>query len=166
MEIMTGLNRNMGLMSQFSCLNSLMDPCLQLRTGCSKVYLFKTSFPIFKKQGIIAIFAGGITGIILFMVVLNAYHLFNTLPYVPPIEDTEGSIIAEQLENKEANISYIWIYNNTWVNVNLSTYYSRLIDGILVGSINGTFAMALIHEPSAEIAQGSYGSLSFFNKHP
>jgi hypothetical protein len=105
-----------------------------------------------KKQGILAILAGGITGILLFTTVLTLYHSFNTLPYVPPVEETIGSKIAEDMEKKESNITYVWIFNNTWVNINISEHYQRFIDGILIGDINGTFSMALLNEPNAHIA--------------
>ncbi len=106
----------------------------------------------FKKQGLIAIFAGGITGILLFLAVSSLYNSFNIIPFVPPVEETTGSTIAKEMESKEANISYVWIFNNTWLNVNISTHYSKFIDGIQVGDINGTFTMALLHEPTATIS--------------
>ncbi len=105
-----------------------------------------------KKQGLLAIFAGGITGILLFTTVLTLYNSFNILPYIPPVEDTLGSKIAEDMERKESNITYVRIFNNTWVNVNISDHYERFIDGILIGYINGTFSMALLNEPNADIA--------------
>jgi hypothetical protein len=108
----------------------------------------------FKTHGLIGIFAGGITGILLFLAVSSIYYSFlnpTDDPYIPPVEDTIGTAIAKQMESKEANISYLWIFNNTWLNLNISTHYSRFIDGLLVGMINDTFSMALLNEPRAEI---------------
>ncbi|MHA1995054.1 MAG: hypothetical protein ACW97Z_10970 [Candidatus Hodarchaeales archaeon] len=108
----------------------------------------------FKKHGLIGIFAGGMTGILLFVAISSIYYSFlapTEPPINPIVEDTMGSGIAKQMESKEANISYLWIYNNTWLNLNISTHYSRFIDGLLVGSLNGTFSMALLNEPSAAI---------------
>ncbi|MFW9904748.1 MAG: hypothetical protein ACFFFH_10480 [Candidatus Thorarchaeota archaeon] len=112
------------------------------------------------KYGIIAIVIGGIIASGAFIV---AYNLLNS-------EDKDhengngnkngeiptggiGAKIAARMAASNDNISYVWCYNNTWVNINLSDYYDPLyIDGIRVGLVNDTPRMALIHEPSAELA--------------
>jgi len=109
------------------------------------------------KYGFFAIVIGGIIATSAFIV---AYNLLNS-------EDTNGNgngngkppqggigaQIAARMAASEENISYVWCYNNTWVNLNLSEHYDPLyIDGVRVGLVENTPRMALIHEPAAELA--------------
>ncbi|MHA1967187.1 MAG: hypothetical protein ACW964_05240 [Candidatus Hodarchaeales archaeon] len=71
-----------------------------------------------------------------------------------------GARIAARMAEFEQNITYIWCANNTWTNVNLSSYYGMLIDGFRVGLVNDTPQMALIHEPEAEFADISQQDLN------
>ncbi|MFX1516459.1 MAG: hypothetical protein ACFFC6_09120 [Promethearchaeota archaeon] len=107
------------------------------------------------KYGIFAIVIGGIIATTAFIV---AYNLLNN-------EDTNGNgngngeppqggigaQIAARMAASEENISYVWCYNNTWVNLNLSSHYDEYIDGIRVGLVEDTPKMALIHEPVADV---------------
>lgn len=114
------------------------------------------------KYGIIAVVIGGIIATSAFIV---AYNLLNSED--PNHENGNGNNngngetpqggigaqIAARMAASEDNISYVWCYNNTWVNLNLSTHYGPLfIDGVRVGLVNNTPRMALIHEPVAELA--------------
>lgn len=112
------------------------------------------------KYGIIAIVIGGIIATGAFIV---AYNILNSEDPSnengngngngKPIEGGIGARIAARMAASEENISYVWCYNNTWVNLNLSEHYVPIfIDGILVGLVNDTPRMALIHEPEAELA--------------
>ncbi|MFX0206848.1 MAG: hypothetical protein ACFFDT_12750 [Candidatus Hodarchaeota archaeon] len=116
------------------------------------------------KYGIIAIVIGGIIATSAFFV---AYNLLNSENNNPengdgngdgngngePPQGGIGAQIAARMAASEENISYVWCYNNTWVNFNLSEHYSPLyIDGIRIGLVNDAPKMALIHEPAAELA--------------
>ncbi|MHA1228822.1 MAG: hypothetical protein ACTSR2_09665 [Candidatus Hodarchaeales archaeon] len=107
-----------------------------------------------KKYGVIAIVAGGILGVFAFGVMLNLTQLPNNgiNPPPPVVGKGIGFRIAQKMLNSQDNVSYVWCYNNTWVNVNISEHYGRMIDGVRAGFINDTPSMALIHEPQAEIA--------------
>ncbi|MHA2364415.1 MAG: hypothetical protein ACXAC7_10690 [Candidatus Hodarchaeales archaeon] len=48
-------------------------------------------------------------------------------------------------------ISYIWLYNNTFTNIELSSHFNRYIDGVLVSKDNQTLQMALVHVPNSSI---------------
>jgi hypothetical protein len=119
------------------------------------------------RNGLLALITGGIIAIILFMTISNFIYPFFS-PEDPPddpiVEDTLGKIIAKQMETKESNIEYVWIYNNTWVNVELSAHYypahDKMIDGLLFGYIEENFSLALIHEPEADITQINRSELS------
>ncbi|UCG01260.1 MAG: hypothetical protein JSW11_16790 [Candidatus Heimdallarchaeota archaeon] len=118
------------------------------------------------KYGIIAIVIGGIIATSAFII---AYNILNNQDTnhengngngngdgngngeIP--EGGIGAQIAARMAASEDNISYVWCYNNTWVNFNLSMHYTPLyIDGIRVGLVNDIPKMALIHEPVAELA--------------
>jgi len=100
----------------------------------------------------VAVILGSLFAIITFSVLLNATQL--TPPgQNPPIAKGIGAKIAERMEANEDNISYIWCYNNSWVNLNLSEHYEQFIDGLRIGLVDQTPTAALIHEPTADIAE-------------
>ena len=113
------------------------------------------------KYGLFAIVIGGIIATSVFIV---AYNLLNNQDTNnngngngngngEPPQGGIGAQIAARMAASEENISYVWCYNNTWVNLNLSTHYDPLyIDGVRVGLVEDTPRMALIHEPTAELA--------------
>ena len=109
------------------------------------------------KYGLFAIVIGGIIATSAFIV---AYNLLNTGDTNgngngngEPPQGGIGAQIAARMAASEENISYVWCYNNTWVNLNLSSHYEPLyIDGVRVGLVEDTPKMALIHEPAAELA--------------
>jgi hypothetical protein len=122
------------------------------------------------KYGIIAIVIGGIIATSAFIFaynILNAQDANHENGNGDGNGDGEtpvggiGAQIASRMAASEENISYVWCYNNTWVNFNLSTHYDPLyIDGIRVGLVNDTPKMALIHEPKAKVADISQEDLN------
>lgn len=116
------------------------------------------------RYGVIAIIIGSIIAVTVFTFALialnNDLNNGNDNGNGEKVEGGIGARIAERMADSEDNISYIWCYNNTWTNMNLSTHYERLIDGIRVGLINDIPQMALIHEPEAEIANISQQTLN------
>jgi len=101
----------------------------------------------------VAVILGSVFAIITFSVLLNATQLPPTDPN-PPVPGGIGAKIAERMEANEENISYIWCYNNTWVNLHLSNHYQDIdfIDGVRIGLVDQTPTAALIHEPTADFA--------------
>ncbi|WP_455139497.1 hypothetical protein [Candidatus Hodarchaeum mangrovi] len=118
-----------------------------------------------KKYGAIAVISGGILSVIIFGILLNATDI---IPGPGPGPDNPPSIgvglrLATRMQNSEDNISYIWCYNNSWVNINLTEHYQTkvdMIDGIRVGLVNDTPTIALIHEPMAEISTFNISDLN------
>jgi hypothetical protein len=110
-----------------------------------------------KKFGAFALITGGIMIVILVIFALNVFFPAtlpedNNQPPPPSSEKGIGYRIASRMAAAEENVSYVWCYNNTWVNLNLSNhYYPEFIDGVRIGLMNDTSKMALIHEPNAEI---------------
>jgi hypothetical protein len=86
----------------------------------------------------------------------------NTLPLLlnpldenqhPSNGDNIGFRIASRMSASEDEIAYVWCYNNTFTNMNLSTHFGKYIDGVRVGRLaNDTQQAALIHEPLADFA--------------
>jgi len=66
----------------------------------------------------------------------------------PPIQKGIGYKIATRMEAAENNVEYVWCYNNTFTNLNLSSSYEKYIDGVRISKNQ----MALINEPSADMA--------------
>jgi hypothetical protein len=100
----------------------------------------------------VAVILGSIFAIITFSILLNATQLTPQGPN-PPVAKGIGAKIAEGMETNEDNISYIWCYNNTWTNLNLSAHYEEFIDGVRIGLVDQTPTAALIHEPTANFAE-------------
>lgn len=103
-----------------------------------------------QKYIVVAVVLGSVFAIVTFAVLLNATKV--TPPFDPPIAKGIGAKIAERMESNEENISYIWCYNNTWANLNLSEHYGEFIDGVLIDLVDQTPTAALIHEPTADFA--------------
>ncbi len=108
-----------------------------------------------KQFGSLVLIFGGIFSVILVIFALNV--LFpptlpedNNQPPSTPSEKGIGYLIASRMAAAEENVSYVWCYNNTWVNLDLSEHYGKYIDGVRIGLVNDSSKMALIHEPSAE----------------
>jgi hypothetical protein len=99
----------------------------------------------------VAVIFGSILAIITFNVLLNATQVNPPGPN-PPGNQGLGMKIAARMETREENISYIWCYNNTWANLNLSEHYGEFIDGVLIDLVDQTPTAALIHEPTADFA--------------
>lgn len=112
-----------------------------------------------KRMGMIGLVLGGVMAFSVFLIIYNLNLPNGTLP---PQENLVGERIAARMAAAEENISYVWCYNNSFVNFNLSEYYSPLyIDGVSIGrSLNSSVVMALIHEPLAEIEEVSQSSLN------
>ncbi len=108
------------------------------------------------RYGVIAIIIGSIIAVSVFtfafIALNNDLNNGNNNGNGETVEGGVGARIAARMADSEDNISYIWCYNNTWTNMNLSTHYERLIDGIRVGLVDNVPQVALIHEPEAEIA--------------
>ncbi|MFW9777438.1 MAG: hypothetical protein ACFFE8_01210 [Candidatus Heimdallarchaeota archaeon] len=102
--------------------------------------------------GLVIVFCG----IIVLAIALNSLSLL-----LKPVEENEqppddnriGFRIASRMSASEDEIAYVWCYNNTFTNLNLSTHFNKYIDGVRVGRLaNGSQQMALIHEPLADFA--------------
>lgn len=105
------------------------------------------------KYGAIALVIGGILSASIFVVALNLVNnQTNPGDNNPTPSEGIGARIAARMANAEDSISYVWMYNNSFVNVNLSAHYVPHIDGVRIGLVNNEQKMALIHEPLAEIA--------------
>ena len=102
-----------------------------------------------QKYGAIAIILGSVLAIVTFSVLLNVTQ--DNPPEPPPPVGGVGSKIAERMEAMEENISYIWCYNNTFTNINISNHFQMYIDGVRIGLVDNNPMIALIHEPEAEI---------------
>ena len=104
------------------------------------------------KYGAIALIFGGIISASIFVVVLNLSNDLNGPDdNDPPQSSGIGARIAARMAKAEDNISYVWIFNNSFVNGNLSDHYGEYIDGVSIGLVNNEQKMALIHEPAAEV---------------
>lgn len=108
-----------------------------------------------KKLGAFVLVSGGIVIVILTIFMLNVFFPAtlpedNNQPPSTPSEKGIGYRIASRMAAAEENVSYVWCYNNTWVNLNLSNHYGEYIDGVRIGLVNDTSKLALIHEPNAE----------------
>ncbi len=77
----------------------------------------------------------------------------------PPVDQgnnenvkTIGARIAAQMETARTKISFLWSYNNTWTNDNLTNIYGVYVDALLVGmsETSNQSTIAVIHEPLAE----------------
>jgi hypothetical protein len=111
-----------------------------------------------KKYSLLAISFGVILAVSVLFVGLN---LLNApADDLPPTGEGVGSQIALRMEAAEENTTSVWIYNNTFANVNLSSLYGEFIDGVAVGAVGSVLKMALIHEPTAEIADVSQQDLN------
>ena len=104
-----------------------------------------------QKYVAIAVIIGSIFAIISFSVILNLTQT-NLPDPNPPITQGLGMKIASRMETREGDISYIWCYNNTWVNLNLTEHYGEYIDGVLIDLVDQSPTAALIHEPTADFA--------------
>ena len=110
-----------------------------------------------KKSVLFAVISGGILAISILFITLN---LDNTPNGDPGLNEGIGSQIAARMESIEENVSYVWIYNNTFANVNLSNHYNNFIDGVGIGYVDEVLKMALVHEPTADIANISQNDLN------
>ncbi|MFW9856757.1 MAG: hypothetical protein ACFFFG_17030 [Candidatus Thorarchaeota archaeon] len=95
-------------------------------------------------------------GVIVLAIALNSLPLLlNPVDenQQPPDDNKIGFRIASRMSASEDEIAYVWCYNNTFTNLNLSTHFGKYIDGVRVGRLaNGSQEMALIHEPVADFA--------------
>ena len=111
-----------------------------------------------KKYSLLAITIGVILAV---SVLIVGFNLLNT----PNTDESQngggiGAKIALRMEETHENISSVWIYNNTFANLDLSNLYGKFIDGIAIGSIDSVLKMVLIHEPTADIADISQQDLN------
>ena len=111
-----------------------------------------------KKYNLLAISIGLVLAVSVLIIGLNLLNTPDT--DLPPTGKGAGFRIASRMEEAEENISSVWIYNNTFAKVNLSALYGELIDGIAIGTVDSVLKMALIHEPTAEIANISQQDLN------
>ncbi|MFX0173300.1 MAG: hypothetical protein ACFE9L_15510 [Candidatus Hodarchaeota archaeon] len=75
---------------------------------------------------------------------------------LPPPQNGIGYKIATSMEAAENNVEYVWSYNNTFTNLNLSTVYGEYIDGIRISKSQ----MVLINEPLADFADIEQSTLN------
>ncbi|MFX0150410.1 MAG: hypothetical protein ACFFAJ_06495 [Candidatus Hodarchaeota archaeon] len=101
---------------------------------------------------------GTIFSVLLAVVVLSMVAFIMNLDSEdpPPPQNGIGYKIATRMEAAENNVEYVWSYNNTFTNLNLSTAYEKYIDGIRISKNQ----MALINEPSAEFASIEQSTLN------
>ncbi|MHA2239786.1 MAG: hypothetical protein ACXAB2_15705 [Candidatus Hodarchaeales archaeon] len=113
---------------------------------------------IMKKSALFAVITGGMLALSILFITIN---LNNPGPGgTPGVEDGVGFQIAARMEASEENVSYVWIYNNTFANVNLSSHYDEYIDGVGIGIVEEVLKMALVHEPTADIADINQNNLN------
>ncbi|MFX0183835.1 MAG: hypothetical protein ACFE95_12195 [Candidatus Hodarchaeota archaeon] len=74
----------------------------------------------------------------------------------PPPQNGIGYKIANRMEAAENSVEYVWCYNNTFTNLNLSTSYGKYIDGVRISKNK----IALINEPSADMADIDQATLN------
>ena len=74
--------------------------------------------------------------------------------------EIKGKLIAQELNEKYNNISYIWLYNNTFCNSNLTSQFGMYIDGLRVAKKENTMEMALIYEPNISVTTVDNQNLS------
>lgn len=114
-----------------------------------------------KKYGAIALIFGGIISASLFVVVLNlGDDIVGPGDNDPSQFSGIGARIAARMAETEDNISYVWMYNNSFVNGNLSEHYEQPIDGVRIGLVNNEQKIALIHEPAAEVVDINQSDLN------
>ena len=113
---------------------------------------------IMKKSTLFAVITGTLLSLSILVILIN---LDNSPPGGNPDPiDGVGSQIAARMEAIEENVSYVWIYNNSFANVNLSSHYEEFIDGVGIGYVEDVLKMALVHEPTADIANISQNELN------
>ena len=107
------------------------------------------------KYGVVLIIVGGMIALSILAIMMNLSPPSDTSNNGDPSPSGQkiGFKIASRMEEIEENISYVWCYNNTWVNLNLSEHFGRFIDGVRIGLINDTPKLALINEPQAEVSE-------------
>lgn len=108
-----------------------------------------------KKYSAAAIVGGSIIAIVVFSFAFGIFNLpfgNNGTTENPPAVIGIGGKIAARMEANEGNIAYLWNYNNTFCNYNLSNLFDAYIDGFRVGTSGENATLALIHEPAAEMA--------------
>lgn len=93
---------------------------------------------------------GTVFSVLLAIIVLSMVALVINLDSedTPPPQNGIGYKIASRMEAAENDVEYVWSYNNTFTNLNLSTSYEKYIDGVRISKNK----IALINEPSADIA--------------
>lgn len=107
------------------------------------------------KYGVVVIIAGGMISLSILAIMMNLNPPSDTPDNGEPPSSGQsiGFRIASRMASAEENISYVWCYNNSWVNLNLSEHYRRFIDGVRIGLVNDTPKIALINEPQANISE-------------
>ena len=107
------------------------------------------------RYGVILIIIGGMIALSILAIMMNLNPPNDTPDNGDPSPSGQkiGLKIASRMEEVEENISYVWCYNNTWVNLNLSEHFGRFIDGVRIGVVNDTPQIALINEPQAEVSE-------------
>jgi hypothetical protein len=83
-------------------------------------------------------------------------NLDSDLDSEDPPQNGIGYKIATRMEAAENNVAYVWSYNNTFTNLNLSTTYEKYIDGVRISKNQ----MALINEPLADLANIEQSTLN------
>lgn len=84
----------------------------------------------------------------------------SNIPATTDLSGQLGEIIAKQMDSQYNDIAYIWLFNNTFTNLELTSHFTQYIDGLMVNNVNGTLQMALIHEPNATLKPITNQSLS------
>jgi hypothetical protein len=89
------------------------------------------------------------------IIITSALYIFMT-PQEDALElpnnEKLGAKIAQTMQDRANDVTYLWSFNNTWTNVNLSSHYSQYIDGLRIGlSDDESTKAALISEPNARI---------------
>jgi hypothetical protein len=102
-----------------------------------------------KTSGIFAILLGVLLSIMIFSMGIILLPFPVTDPTISP--DGVGDLIAKNMQRRIDEVTYLWSFNNTWTNVNLSSHYSQYIDGLRIGLSDESTKAALISEPNARI---------------
>jgi hypothetical protein len=89
----------------------------------------------------------------LLAVIVTAVSVYMFLP--PQEENNEeepeltniGSRLIKKITSRASEVSWFWSSNNTWINENLSTYFSEYIDAFQVANTSNTDQAAIFRIP-------------------
>ena len=128
-----------------------------------------------KRNSIIAIIAGCVLtiGVVGTGTTMTAVIYFLSNPGTPPpdpgpgpgdvILQTIGARIAEYIDDRAADVVFGWCYNNTFVNLNITTHFPFYVDAVMLsGALDNStdLNLSVIHEPMAENTTVSSSSVS------